>query len=150
VSATRPIRQVPKPSPWARHAAAVLQAARLGDQAATVAAAKALLAAHGSGVIPQVMVAWIDTLIGARGITEVGQPARIMFADTDTGAIGDVTQVRPEVAWAGRLINARIADDEESFRALMGAVPEGKSDRYVTTLLDCCAQSINLAIGRPR
>ena len=39
---------------------------------------------------------------------------------------------------------ARIADDEDSYRALLDAIPDGQHQQYVTALLDCCAQSCRL------
>ena len=140
---------IPTPSPWARHAAAVLHAARRRDPEAMATTARTLIETHGPGVIPNVMLAWVDTVIATQQI-KYGNPGRIVFADTDTGHIAhDASEVRPEVAWSGRLINARLACDEDSYRALMAAVPDDATSRHITTLLDCCAQSINLAIGAP-
>ena len=143
-------RPKPTPSPWNRHAAAVLDAARRRDPAATQRAATALITTHGPDVINPVMMAWIDTVIGAQGIP-YGQPGALAFLDTDGGPwTENADDVRPAVAWAGRLINARIACDEDSYRALIGAVPAGRDGEYINALLDCCALSINYAIGAPK
>lgn len=132
------------PSPWAGDAAACLLAAMRRDRDAMVVAARTLVDHHGMSVVPQVMLAWIDTVIAQAGITG-GDPARLLFADVDTGHVSlDAHDVRPEVAWAGRLLNARIAEDQDSYRALMGSVPAGMDQLYITTLLECCALSINL------
>lgn len=140
-------RPIPAPSPWAGHARACLVAAMRHDAVAAQAAANALLADFGPGVIPQVMLAWIDTALSAQGIGpgETGQPARIVFGDIDTGNIAtDAHDVAPEVAWAGRLMNARIANDRDTYQALMNAVPPDQDGRYINSLLDCCAQSARL------
>jgi hypothetical protein len=115
------------------------------DAPAAHAAASALIAEHGTDVLPQVMLAWIDTALAAMGVARDGRPAQLVFADVSTGRCAtDAADVSPTVAWAGRLLNARIADDEDSFRALLDAVPDGQSGVYVNALLDCCAQSVRL------
>lgn len=117
------------------------------DATAAQAAASALLADFGPDVVPHVMLAWIDTALAAQGITpgQTGQPARLIFGDVSTGRVAaDANDVSPAVAWAGRLLNARIANDQEIYQALMSAIPAGQSSRYINTLLDACAQSIRL------
>jgi len=141
------MQPVRTPSPWSGHARACLDAAMRRDWPAAQAAASALIAAHGPDVVPRVMLAWIDTAIVAQGITpeKTGRPAHLIFGDVDTGTVAtDAHDVDPVIAWAGRLINARIADDQDSYAALMDAVPDGDGSRYVTVLLDCCAQTVRL------
>jgi len=140
-------RPNPTPPPWRDHATACLHAAMRRDWPAAVGAADVLIAEHGPGVLPDVMLAWIDTALTAQGITrdKTGEPALLLFGNVDTGRVAtDAHDVNPAVAWAGRLINARIADDQDSYRALLDAVPAGMDQRYVTVLLDCCAQSCRL------
>lgn len=142
------LQPVATPSPWAGHARACLKAAMRRDHAAAQQAANELLRAFGPDVLPQVMLAWIDTAIASQGITldDEGKPARLMFGDVDTGRTStDADDVDPIVAWVGRLINARIANDEATYRALMNvALDSGRWNRYVTVLLDGCAQTCRL------
>lgn len=136
----------PVPSPWAGHAVACLTAAARCDPEATQAAATALVHEYGAAVLPQVMLAWVDAAITQQGITETGEPAQLVFADVDTGSVAsDARDVDPMVAWAGRLINARIADDQPGYEALMGVVYAAQNQGpYVTTLLNVCAQTCRL------
>ena len=140
-------RPNPTPPPWRNHATACLHAAMRRDWPAVQDAATALVTTHGPGVLGDVMLAWIDTALAAQGITcdRTGEPAQLLFGDLTTGRIAtDADDVNPATAWAGRLINARIADDQDSYRALLDSVPDGMDQRYVTVLLDCCAQSCRL------
>lgn len=134
----------PTRSPWNGHAAAVLQAAIRRDRAATQTAVTALIAAFGADVLPQVMLAWVDTTLNAQGVTADGRPARIVFGNPATGRVSDADDVPPEIAWAGRLLGARAADDEDTYRALMAAIPDEDVGRHITALLHCCAETCRL------
>lgn len=46
---------------------------------------------------------------------------------------------RPEVAWAGRMLAARAAGDEDAWRALLTSVPDAEFGRHVGALLEMCA-----------
>lgn len=74
---------------------------------------------------PNVLLSWIDTLIRHIDPDAVRnpRPIRLMFSAGGTGPATGADQVRPAVAWSGRLIAARAAMDEEQFRALLNAAP---------------------------
>lgn len=145
------IRPAKTRPPWADHATDCLTAAMRRDNPAVQAAASKLIVDFGPDIIWQVMLAWVDTALASQGITQgrTGQPAQIIFGDVDTGHIAtDAHDVAPDVAWVGRLMNSRIADDRDTWNALMDAIPLGKENSYATTLLECCAQTVRLS--RPR
>lgn len=61
------------------------------------------------------------------------------FVNARTGAIGWADDVAPEVAWSGRLMMARMLDDEETFKAVFDTIPEdGYWINYPLTLMRSC------------
>lgn len=120
MTATRP------PSPWNALASRALGSALAGRWEEAADATRQISDVHGGTCLPQVMLAWIDVLGAVTGITEYGPGVHLSFLDTEAGAIRTADTVPPEVAWAGRLVAARFADDEDTFRALLRAVPPGE------------------------
>ncbi|WP_242890152.1 hypothetical protein [Actinomadura litoris] len=86
-----------------------------------------------------------DTVIHHAGITP-GQPVRIMFQQADgDGRITGADEVqRRESVWAGRLLAARAADDEDTWSALIEALPrDGYAiGQHVIALLEMCTLMI--------
>lgn len=72
--------------------------------------------------------AWVDTFIGrVVGWPEEGRtPAfQMRLLNVDTGDVEIADEAPRHAAWAGRLIAARLADDEAGFIALLKAPAEG-------------------------
>lgn len=84
-----------------------------------------LAAEYPNGGAAQAALLWIDRWIedgGAGPTRRTGSagPVRLLFT-APGGASRTADQVTPETAWVGRLITARLADDEAMFAALMSA-----------------------------
>lgn len=101
---------------------------------------------NGPDVLYGIMLSWIDTTIAA-----VFRSPRPLNADTvtsftfvnnETGQKDTVETVPSRVAWVGRVINARLMDDPETFMALMDAAQQKDEQfwgEHVMELLVCCA-----------
>jgi hypothetical protein len=72
------------------------------------------------------IVAWIDTY-AARVYPEwePGGRVAVKWLFTPTGQMETADEVAPSMRWAGRLIAARLADDEAGFYAVLRSAPEG-------------------------
>lgn len=132
--------------PWFRQARAAYDAASNLDGGLLDAGRiiGALVDEHGADVIPDVMLAWIDTALHQSGmIAHHGHVHLLQFTDVTSGREGCADDVNPDIAWAGRLMTARLADDRDVFEALMkvGIVEQDPAvwGRRVLTLLSCCA-----------
>jgi len=90
---------------------------------------------------PAIMLAWIDTGVAALGLDPAknptlrarrrlrelaANPPAIAFHEIETGSIKHADEVPASVAAAGRLIAARLANDEAQFVAVLASVPEGR------------------------
>lgn len=94
------------------------------------------------------LVAWCDWLIISQNRSR-GQPddataelARPVWLNPQTGRIVmDAGGVPPAVAWAGQLVAARAAMDQDAFNALLSAMPADGATRgkYAGALLEACA-----------
>lgn len=76
-----------------------------------------------------IMLAWIDTGVSWLGLDPAelaADPPPVAFHAIETGNIEHADQVPADVAAAGRLIAARLADDEAQFVAVLAAIPEGE------------------------
>lgn len=89
--------------------------------------------------------AWIDTLSRRMG-HKPGQRIRIVLQEVETATVRlpDDEQVRPEVQWAARLIEARAASDLDAWTALMREVPEGPTEfgKRVGAVLETVAMQL--------
>jgi hypothetical protein len=78
---------------------------------------------------PEIMLAWIDTGVAALGLDPAelaANPPAVAFHAIETGSIEHADEVPASVAAAGRLIAARLANDEAQFVAVLASVPEGR------------------------
>lgn len=130
--------------PWAYQATMVLVLINRGQLSEAVAAVEQIQADHGPGVLPAVLVALCDTTLAAAG----HRPARprqvsLAFTDLDRRDLS-AGEVPPNVAWAGRLVAARAADDRETFEALIAAAmaDEEAWGRAVMTLFRLAAKNV--------
>jgi hypothetical protein len=121
-------------------AAASLTSARAGDWDRATRLTERIYDECGSAGVLLALRGWVDTLIVHMGHVP-GTPIAIAFQDTESGAIttADDPDVRPEVVWAGRLIAARAALDEETWDALLLAIPRDEQGRYIPALLEIVA-----------
>lgn len=130
------------PSPWFALAAGAFHAAQRRDLDEAANLTKQITEKHGPDCLPQVMLAWIDTTLKAIGATTYDGPAALQFLNVDTGEeTGNSNDLSPHTAWAARLINTRLADDEAGFNALLDAAMTTPRDwaSHVLALLSCCA-----------
>lgn len=90
------------------------------------------------------ILGWSDTLI-KRTPHLTGKPVRLAFMNADSGRVDEnADDVPQEVRWAGRLIAARAADDEQTWNALIDALPrdEAAVGRHVGHLLQMVALNL--------
>jgi hypothetical protein len=101
-----------------------------------------------AAAIPQMLLAWIDTTLIRTGFTPgslAGRPAIPGWVAEGTDqVITDADQVSPTQRLAGRLFNARVNDDQQTFEALLDAIPDIETWRGV------CAQVLNGAASTIR
>jgi hypothetical protein len=98
------------------------------------------------------LIAWCDTYADHATDGALGPiRANVGFVNTKTGALGrgQSDGIPAHVHWAGRLIQARAAMDEQAWSALLDELPEDGFERwpYVRAVLDCVALTVN---GLPR
>lgn len=73
------------------------------------------------------IIGWCDTFIAqVIGDVEYGaQPVRMALWCAETGEVETADEAPVHARWAGRLISARLANDEAGFMALLKAPDEG-------------------------
>lgn len=92
----------------------------------------------GDGAV-QAALLWVDTLIAGLGATK-NDPVAVAFRNVETGSVHFADGTPPTVVWAGRLIGARLADDEDTFLALINAVGQrAEFGEYIGELLHMVA-----------
>lgn len=93
-----------------------------------------------SGDLARCCLSVIDSTLNHLGLDDADQaPDAVAFVNARTGAIGWADDVTPEVAWSGRLMMARMRDDEETFKAVFDTIPEdGYWINYPLTLMRSC------------
>jgi hypothetical protein len=91
------------------------------------------------------IVGWIDTYLKRVYPEHVrGEVLKIVWYDANAEALETADEVSLSLRWAGRLIAARAANDEESFYAVLGSVPEGgEFGDGIMSLLNIVATGIN-------
>jgi len=132
--------------PWLPAAEAILQAAIEGDLMKAGDAIGDALDKYGSEVLPGFAMAWVDTLRA-----HIGVPIGATVHTHHICATHDHETDTPpaDVAWAGRIITARIGRDQAAFMVLLEeANNEGWADK-ITELILVVAQTINVAAQRP-
>ena len=102
-----------------------------------------LAAAYGGDGAIQAALMWIDTLAAKMGHDHTNpMPVALMFKAVETGELDGADDVRPKVAWAGRLITARLADDQDTFIALINLAGQKDIGPYIGELLHIVALSM--------
>lgn len=102
----------------------------------------------GSDGVYVALLGWCDTYLDIKGVPAAGS-VNIAFQELGSGAVGSADEVPGEVAWAGRMLAARAADDPDNWDALCDALPEDGQAvaRHVMRLLEMCAYGIRQAKG---
>jgi hypothetical protein len=126
-------------------ATAAYHAGYLDDWPGAARCVEELAKTYGTAGVTTAMLAWIDTAIAASGL-DGGGPVRIAWNAVETGAIQtDADAVSVEVRWAGRLLAARLADDERGFHALLSVLPTltpSQTGDHILGLLRSCVLTI--------
>ena len=136
---------------------AATQAWRAGVRGDWATAAAALNAVAGMDGAAQVVVAaFADTVCAGmrrNGFTE--KPEAIAWVDVSGlgPTIRHADQVASCDAWAGRVLMARWRLDEDQWRALWAAIPEGRDSEYIGAALEMCvhtstAYGLDAVVGR--
>lgn len=133
--------------PWLPAAEAALQAAIDGDLTKAGDAIEAALDEHGPVILAGFAMAWIDALRRRIGVP-VGANVRTRHLCADDGQ--ETTTPPDDVAWAGRLITARIGRDRTAFMALLEEANADESwGHKIAELVLVVAQTINMSTHRP-
>lgn len=108
---------------------------------------------YGPDVLPNVLLAWVDTTIGQLWPDGPPDPtafgARVgglEFMDTNTGQRSTADHTPPGIRWAGRLLTARLLDDEDQALALLHSL-HGQEKAWadaVAGVLNICATAIRI------
>ncbi len=120
------------------------QALLLAQQDRFVEAARVIEPLSKTQAMVDVMCAWIDTMIAyVYPEHERGQPIAVRFGSFETGRVSTADEVDWTVAWAGRLVSYRAANDYEGFMSVLYSIPEGKAlGDGVLALLNVVATSL--------
>ncbi len=123
---TETTKQSPHDPRLLKLAAAALWAAVAEDWTRANKAAQMIGDEFGGDGVVTAMIGWADTVIAQTpGLVGDGRPVRLAFQQLETGHIDyDAERVPDGVRWAGRLLTARAADDEDAFAALIDSVPD--------------------------
>jgi hypothetical protein len=131
---------------WWKLAGFALTCARDEDYQPASRAVERICQVYGPEVLSSVMLAWIDTMISQCGMDAHGWPVGIAWQHQDGGAITDADSTPPAVVWGGRLIGARLADDEGMFRAIYESLEtDGQFSSGVSALLTTCGAMLRRA-----
>lgn len=131
---------------WWKLAAFALTKVRDQDYEPAAQAAQRIGEVYGFDVIPQVMLAWIDTTSARCGMDAQGKPVAILWQHENSNEITDADSTPPAVVWAGRLIGARLADDESMYRDLIASVQTDEQwSHNVSALLMTCGAMLRRA-----
>lgn len=130
-------------APWALTAGVALGAAVADDLELQRRTVQFIHDNFGADVFPQVLLAWADAAIDEAFPDQRGQLVTLQFQHELAIAPTGSDAVAPEVAWAGRFIAARLADDEPMARDLLASV--ANDDQWgmcVSAMLHCCGAII--------
>jgi len=132
---------------WFKLASQVLTEAVLKNYNLASRAMQELHDTFGPEVVPEVMMAWIDTMLNRVPAPPADKLAGFVFQDeARPGKLDTVDGVPAPVAWAGRLIVARHLDDEAQARALIDSIPtDAEYGRHVSALLSTVAANLRMA-----
>lgn len=119
-----------------------LRAAMREDWPAMTTAVESL---SGSQALIVAITAWCDTLLAHHpdGFPRGGQPVRVAWMDKNAGQVQHAEDVPMPVRWAGQVLAARAAMDEDGFWALMNAPSDGLDfGTCVSALVASVAQTL--------
>jgi len=134
------------PYPWLPLASKILQGAVNEDWPTVRSAIKKFARDHGSTQVPLLLRAMIDTLLTRSGAySDPDKPTRLIFQERDTGTLSTADEVPPATRWAGRLLMARAAMDQDQWTALMRSV---SSDQEWSACCDAVIQLVALNLRR--
>lgn len=77
---------------------------------------------YGGHGLLHAMLLWVDTFYAVVGLPDPGQDVGLRFVDRTLGDI-DTDDVPPPVAWVGRFMAARGANDLDTAQALVESLP---------------------------
>lgn len=108
----------------------------------------------GDGVMVAAL-AWIDTTLtrvpGMGYAADNGRKVALAFREETTGRAETAADVPPGVAWAGRLMAARSADDQDTFEALVNSVESDEQfGQYIADLLLMVATNLRPVVEAAR
>lgn len=139
----------PPARPWIPLASTALQFAVAGQWAGAQQHLQTLADTHGSECLPAVLMAWIDTMLAQVPGPAGGRTVGLAFRAVETpDRIDTADEVAPATSWAGRVIMARLNDDEAQARALIDGVQSDEEwARNVAAVLTLCGVNIRHAQG---
>jgi hypothetical protein len=114
-----------------------------------------IAAVYGPEVLPQVLLAWLDTTIGQLWPDGPPDPEKfggLVFLDANRNRMQEADETPSGIRWAGRLLTARLLDDEDQALALLHSL-HGREREWaeaVAGVLNICATAIRirrLAVG---
>jgi hypothetical protein len=126
-----------------RLGAEALHAAMREDWGAVKAALDAM---SGSHALIVAIMAWCDTLLVRHpdGQCAGGHPVQVTWQEHGEGPLQHAEDVPPPARWAGQVIAARAALDEEAFYALLAAPAEGAD---LGSCVIALVQSVAMTLG---
>lgn len=133
-------------------ALAILQATVRGDRSAALAMLQALPEQFGPGGIVKVMFVWIECLMSMHATPSAGQVA---ITAVHEGRVLDAQQVPPPERFAMQLIGCRLAQDHDTWHALILALRDtGRRDvdeasDWILAVLSMCASGILTKMHEP-
>lgn len=135
-----------------RLAAAAYHAALANDQHKAVRYLQRISDECGGGGLNIALRAWIDAYADhATDGKPVASKARVAYIQESTGQLDreDSDRLPPEIRWAGQLIAARCALDQDRFTQLIEEMPDDGAEigDYVIAVLLTVARTVN---GLPR
>lgn len=127
---------------WFEDATEALHCALHDDPEGAVEALKVMIDNHGLEALYPAILAWIDTVISVMEPYDQARLVELRFIENNTEEVTGAEEVPAPVAWAGRLLAARLADDRDMFQALATAVRYDDLGEWILTLLFTCAMNI--------
>lgn len=140
------------PAPWVELAGRALAHAAAHRSAIAVRCVERIVREHGPDVLPNVLLAWVDTAWGRlypNGLPDGFLDRPMRFWREGSGDTATVDDVPPSVRWAGRFIFARLADDQVQAEALIASVRTDEEwSGAVMAVLDVAGSTLRLAVAQ--
>lgn len=140
--------------PWAELARRALTHAAAERMDVAVRCVQRIAAEHGNNVIPDVLIAWVDTAWGRLfpdGLPDgyLDRPMRFWKVGQNTDTTEGIYDVAPNLRWAARFVFARLADDEAQGDALISSVEtDAQWSANVSAMLDVCSANLRIALEK--